>query len=402
MSRLTSCWEWAAFPTLDATGKGLFIMNILRMKYPLSFALGGTAALVAAIAWAQTSEDIHVIAQAIERDAYAAHREIELRSSVDGDFVAAGGRVTIDGEVAGDVIVAARNVEINSQVNDDLRVAGQHIHVTSPIAGHIVAAGQTVTIDEDVGEWAWLAGHTVEVSGNVGSDLKIRAEQITLNAEVTGDIEMIGGNLDLGPKTVVRGDLTWRSDNEANISPDAQVDGQIVQEAPPGVAEKLADADAYSLPINMIIAVILLFLLFSRPLRTSTESIATRPWRSLLLGALAFIVVPMPAVLLFYTHLSIGLGFTVLLIYFALLLLGMLTGLFAVSDITLRKFREQPVLWQSLAAIFVTVVLVRLLLQIPWFGFAFFVAIVMLGVGALCGNSWATFRKTRRNELRPS
>lgn len=387
---------------LDVNCKDQEAMTTSRINYTLSLVVGGLAASVAALAWAQDSDDLLVIEQPVGHDTYAAQREIEVRSTIGGDFVAAGRQVTVDGDVAGDIIVAAQVIEIRSQVNDDARLAAQHIHVMSPVSGHIVAAGQTVKIDREVGDWAWLAGNTVEVSGNVGGNLNIRAKKIAIDAEVAGDVELIGDELNLGPNTVVRGDLRWRSPNAASIDPDARIDGEFIEEPLPGLVEELSTGGKYSLPLNVIVAVIVLFLLFSRPLQASADRIATHPGRSLLLGFAVFLVTPLLAVLLFFTGVGLWLGFAVLFIYLLILLLGVLTGLFATSDMVLRRFRQQPAVWQSLAAIFVTVVAVGLLAKIPWLGFILVLAIWLIGVGALCWYSWVTLRNFGHNKPQPS
>ncbi len=372
-------------------------MATSRIIVMLSLALGVFAA-IAVVAWPQQSADVLLIEQPVDHDVYVVHREVNVRSTINGDLVAAGRRVMVGGDVTGDIIVAAQNIEIRSEVSDDLRAAGQHVRITAPVSGHVVAAGQTVTINQPVGDWAWLAGDTVEVLSDVGSHLKIRARKITIDAEVAGDVELIGDQLYLGPKAVVRGDLTWRSDNEADISPDAQIDGEFIKEPLPGLVEELSTGGTYSLPLNIIVAVMVLFLLFSRPLRASADRIATRPGTSLLLGLAVFFVTLLFAVLLLFTGIGVWLGLAVLFIFLVVLLLSVLTGLFATSDIALRRFRPQPAVWQSLAAILVTVVAVGLLAKVPWLGTISVMAIWLIGLGALCWNAWATLRSFGHHE----
>jgi hypothetical protein len=369
-----------------------------RINYKLPIAVGSVVAAVATLAWAQNSDDVLVIDQPVDTDIYAAHREVDVRAAVNGDLVAAGRRVKVEGAVTGDIIIAAQDIEIQSEVRDDVRVAGQHIRIAAPVSGHVVAAGQKITINQDIGGWAWLAGNTVEVLGDVGSNLRIRATNISLDAEVDGDVELIGDELDLGPNAVVRGDLRWRSPNEAKISPDAQIDGEIIEEPMPGLAEELSGGGKYSLPLNTIVAVMVLFLLFSQPLRMNVDRVVTKPLGSLSLGFAVLFSMPFLALLLLFSGVGVWLGLAVLFIYFVVLLLGYLTGLFAASDFMLRKVYQQPALWQTLAAIFVTVVAVGLLAKIPLLGTALVFAILLIGVGALSGNSWATVRNIEYTE----
>ena len=363
-------------------------MTRFRITLGLSIAL----AAVAAVAWAQQSDDVLLIAQPMDRDVYAAHRQVLVQANIDGDLVAAGKTITVEGDVTGDVLAAGQNITIRSNVRDDVRAAGQHIRIEGPVSGHIVAAGQTVTINQPVGDWASLRGNTVVVVGNVGSNLEVQARTITIDAEVTGNVQLSGEEFSLGPNAVVGGDLTWRSDNEANISSEARIDGRLIEERPPGFVDELSSAETYSLPLNTIIAVTVLFLLFAPALRASATRVATKPGWALLLGLGVFGGMPLLAILLFVTGIGTWLGFLVLLIYIVLLMLGVLTGLFAASDWLLRKFNDNPVRWQSVAAIFVTVVAVGLIASVPRVGFGLVVLILLVGVGALCWNAWMALR----------
>ncbi|MGI9271730.1 MAG: hypothetical protein ACR2QT_08150, partial [Woeseiaceae bacterium] len=340
------------------------------------------------------SEEILVIDQPVDQDVYAARREVNVQSSISGDLVAAAQRVTVDGVVDGDMILAAREIEIRSQGNDDLRLAGQHIQITSPVAGHVVAAGQTVTIRESVGDWAWLFGDTIDVQGDVGGELKVRANTITIDSEVDGDVELAGNDLQIGPNAIVHGNLTWRSENEADISPEAQIDGEFVQEPSPGLAEDVKSGRALSFTISVIVAVVLLFLLFPRPLHTCAERLAAHPGKSLALGFAVLVSIPVLALILIFSPLKAWIGLTVICIWLALLVLGVLTGLFALSHFALRRFQSNPTRWQALVAILVIVVAIGLLSYVPYLGAIAVMIIWLLGLGTLSWGGWVALRRS--------
>ncbi len=336
--------------------------------------------------------------QTVERDVYTANREVNVNARIDGDLVAAGQTVTVVGDVTGDIIVGAQTVDIQGAVLDDVRAAGQHIRVRSPVSGHIVAAGQTVTIDQPVGDWAWIAGNTVNVNADVSGELSVRANAIALNSLVQGDADFIGDSLQLGPDAVVRGDLRWRSSNEADISPDAQIDGEFIHEPMPEFAEEVARGGGVKFTLKIIVSVAVLFLLFPAPLRATSARIAGRPVVTLVLGVAILATLPVLAILLFVTGLGTWLGFAVLGIYPVALLLGVFAGLYALSDLALRGIRSDPPLWQALAAIAVTVSVVGLVSSVPWAGITVVMLIWLLGLGALGWNAWAALQSYRTGE----
>ena len=377
-------------------------MATRRVNFTLSLVIGGVVAAIAAIAWAQDSDDALVIDQPSDRDVYAAHREVNVQSTIDGDLVAAGRRVTVDGNVTGDIILVAQEVDIRSEVTDDLRAAGQFVRVVSPISGHMVAAGQTVTVSESVGDWAWLAGDTVEVLGDVGSDLRIRARKTTIDAEVDGNVQVIGDELHIGPDANVRGDLRWQSENEADISPEAIIGGEFIEEPEPGFEEGIDVGRALSFTLTVIVAVTVLFSLFPLPLRATADRIATRPFASLALGFAVMVAMPVLAIILVFSPLSAWFGLAVLGIYVVTLFLSVMTGLFTVSDLVLRRLRPKPAIWQSLAAIIVTVGAVGLLTYVPYLGVIVVLGIWLLGIGALSWGAWIALRNYGTDEIKQS
>ncbi len=375
-------------------------MHTRQRNIVLSTMLG--AVIATAVVWAQDSEKLLLIDMPVDQDLYAASREVSIKTAVNGDVVAAGQNVTVDGTVTGDVLVAARDIEISSDVGDDVRAAGQHIRITSPVTGHIVAAGQTVTISAPVGEWAWLAGKTVNVLADVGGELKVHAQEININARITGNAELIGENFSLGPKAVVLGDLTWRSTNDADIDPEARIEGEFIKESLPDYMEGSDSDSGLFFTLSLIVAVAVLFLLFSRPMRATAERIAAQPGLSLIIGFVVLVVTPVLAIILLVTGIGLWLALALLGSYLVVLLLGMLTGLFSLSDIALRRLRPNPATWQVLLAIFITVVAVGLLTYVPVLGSLVVLALWLLGVGALCRGSWMLIQYFRHDSLQPS
>ena len=351
------------------------------------------SAVAAASAWAQQSEVEQTFTQSIKGDVYAAEREVNVLAEVDGDLVAAGQSITVDGNVTGDIIAAAQHIEIRSEVGDDLRAAGQHVRVTSSVAGHMVAAAQSITISQSVGDSVWLVGDTVEVRGNIAGDLMVRARKITIDAQIDGNTVLTGEALHLGTKANLRGDLIWRGANEADVSPEAIVNGEFIKEPLPGLAEEAGIGGSLSFTVSVIFVVMALFLLFTRLMQASADRVAAQPIVSLIIGLSVMFGMPLLAVLLIFLPLNAWVGLALLALYLVVLLLSVMTGLFVVSDLALRRFSPQPPVWQALAAIFVTVVGVGLLSYVPFVGISAVFAIWLLGVGAFCWGTWMALHK---------
>ena len=374
-------------------------MTFTHNKLLTSVAASLLIAAVAGYAWSQQTDDVLRIEQPVSVDYYAANRTVEVLAAIDGDLVAAGQRVVVDGDVTGDVIAAAQDIEIRGAVRDDVRASGQRVHIAGPVTGHIVAAAQTITLDQDVGDWAWLAGQTVTIEGQVGGDLGIAAKTINIDAVVDGDLDATGEELHVGPNATIRGDIRWRSDNDAEISPDAQVDGEIIEEPLPDFADELDDSGGVVFTLGLIIAVSALFLLFSEPMQRSAERIVSRPGVSLILGFVILVSVPILALILLISGVGAWLGLTILGVYFPTLLIGVLTGLFTVGNLFIRRIRPDPSKWQMLAAVAIAVIAIGLLTNVPYVGGLVVFLTLLSGVGAISWITWQALQSDHDDAL---
>ena len=111
---------------------------------------------------------------------------------------------------------------------------------------------------------------------------------------------------------------------------------------------------------------------------------------------------PVLAILLVFSPLNAWLGLAVLGIYVVTLFLSVMTGLFAVSDLVLRRIRPRPAVWQALIAILVTVVAVGLLTYVPYLGVIVVLGIWLLGIGALSWGAWMALRNYGTDEIQQS
>ena len=115
-----------------------------------------------------------------------------------------------------------------------------------------------------------------------------------------------------------------------------------------------------------------------------------------------WVTMPVVAIILVFSPLSAWFGLAVLGIYVVTLFVSVMTGLFAVSDLALRRLRPSPAMWQSLAAIVVVVVAVGLLTKVPYLGALVVLAIWLLGFGAISWGAWLALRNSSSDQLQQS
>ena len=327
----------------------------------------------------------------IEHDFYAAGETVHIAGPVSGDVVIAGQRLTLDGPVSEDVIAAGEIVTINGNVGDDIRAAGRVVQINGDVADHIVAAGETVTLGPlaKVGSWAWLAGRKIEVLGQVGQQLKIGGEEVIIAGQIMGQVDIMAEHVRILDEALIQGSLRVQSPNPPEIAAGAIIRGDVTHlpmpEVEPAPVLQVVALVGLLFTVGLIITGIVYFLLFPHFSVSAARQIEQAPLVSLGLGFLVLLVGPLVILLLFTLGITILLGILLATAYFLMVVIGGLTGVIYLSDVTLRRLFNKAtpgkgLMVLSLIGAFIVLGLVQL---IPLLGSLAVFLLSVLGIGAL-------------------
>lgn len=380
-------------------------------------------------------------------DLYVFANEVVVDGTVRGDLVAFGSKITVNGTVEGDLIAAGRDVEIGGTVDDDSRIAGQTLLLrdSARIGDDLLAASYSLESEPDstVGGTLLYAGYQALLAGTVDEDLKGALNGLELSGEVGRDVNVevdgedggpppfvfasgaqgqmaaVASGLTLTDSARVGGDLTYESSTEAQISPAAQISGDVFHEERPVEEEPtrtIVDEILDNLRSFIALVLVGLLLLWLVPnwTRRLADRVQARPLPSLGWGVAGFVgfIALAIAILLATILLAVILG---------LLTLGGLIGLIILLGI-LAELALVLAFWIStgyLAQIIVSFLGGRLLLErvrpnwaagrvlpliiglilyvilraIPILGPLVGLVVVLLGLGALSHRIWVTLRR---------
>ena len=346
----------------------------------------GSSVLLTPLAAAQDVGETVVKRGLIKEDVYAAGENVTIDGEVLGDVVVAGGEVNINGKVSADVIAAGGQVQISADIGDDVRVAGGQLTVNASIGDDLIAAGGEVTVGPDttVKGRTWLAGGDIEVAGRLGRELKVAGASISISARVDGDVELMGDSIRVEAAADIRGDLVYRSDDEIYIDEKANITGSVVRK-PMLYDEEVSHGGGVVMSIlSIFVSVMLLAYLFPVFLGNSVESLRTRTGKSLLLGLVLLVMIPVAVVLLFVTAVGWLAGVVVLALYFVAIAIATLVGVRTVSEIGARLLKQDltGAWWRQALAVALTVLLVTLVGLIPVVGALLWFLLLIGGLGA--------------------
>ncbi|GJM05898.1 MAG: hypothetical protein DHS20C09_18940 [marine bacterium B5-7] len=338
----------------------------------------------------------------ISEDLYVAGGRVDVLAEViDGDVIAAGGRVAIDSQVTGDVIAAGGSVTVHNRVDDDVRLAGGEVIINAAVGDGAVAVGGIVLLapNATVGGKAMFSGGRVELAGQVRGDVRIGGGQVVISGQIDGDVELAGKSIVIKPGAVIRGNLTYRSPEAAEIDSQARIEGSISHiEIPlPGTAEIAGVIAAVGVLLWLSIALtgIVLFLLFPQTALSAARTAGTDLWMAMGLGLALFAAIPVLSIILLSTGVGWLLALLLMTVYSLLLLLGFLTGVLFLSETMmrcLRKGREVSKLGISLAFVLTSFVIMIVGL-IPLLGAL--LLLLLLGVGGVTLQLYRTVNKLK-------
>jgi len=339
--------------------------------------------------------------EVVDGDLYVAGSDIIINGTVNGDIFGAGRSLTINGIVNGGVSFAGQTLTVNGEIAHGARLAGQTINVSGNIGRDLMAAGAdaTVTSTAKIGSDLILAVGTSRIDGHISGNIAGSAGEVTITDGVGGNIELEADKMTIASTANIQGNLTYTSENEADIQGGAQIGGTTTHKIPE--AKELAKAAPFSgiggkliAFLMTMLAGIVIILVAPRRAAAVAASIRQKPWLSLGWGAIILCATPIAAIITFVTVVGvpvglIGLTLYGIAIYLSQIAIGLFIGYWIIGYF--GKVESRGVLVGALALGFAILTLLKL---IPYIGFPIWLATVLFGIGAM-----ALSEKTRRAKI---
>lgn len=313
-----------------------------------------------------------IVSGTVNGDVYAAGGDVVVDGTVNGDLLAAGGNITVAGIVSGNIRAAGGNLNINGTVDKNITVAGGMINISenAKVAGSIVAAGGSINLYSPIGKGATFAGGQVTVFNKVG-----------------GGITAAVGELSLGSKASINGDLVYVSDKELARADGSTVSGKIIHNLPPELPKETAQNvvrgisfgfTLFSLLTAFLVGSLLLYL-FPKFTQKVSDRIVKNTMSVFLTGILFLITVPFICLLLLFTVIGIPLSIILLVSYIFLLCFAHIFSAITLGKWTLEKLSFSSNSYMALAVGLIVLYILRLIPIVGWT--ISFVALVF-GLGA--------------------
>jgi cytoskeletal protein CcmA (bactofilin family) len=326
-----------------------------------------------------------------EADLYIWAGSLEIAGTLDGDIVAGFQEGSISGTVTQDLNGMCETMRITGVVGDDVRFACGTFYLDGHIGGDLIIAAKTILISETavIDGDAIIACATVTVDGAIGGRARIMTGFLDMNGTIAGNAEITtDGGMRLGPDAHIGGDLFYEGPSEIDI-PEGAVAGEvtfqkIIKEDVDFDFDFLGGAGVLFHFLGFIAALVagtIIVALTTDHARRTAEIIRTRPLKSLGIGFVTFICMPIVLLLLLVFILTIPLMFVVGFAYGIALYIAKFYFSIWLGNLILRRGGRTDV--SPIPSMLLGLTIVYLVTAIPVVGTLAGVIIIFFGLGAL-------------------
>lgn len=233
---------------------------------------------------------------------------------------------------------------------------------------------------------AYLVADNVSISGYVYRDLHSVSENFNLYGAIGRDASISSKNFNFiksedGNIGQIMGNLDYSAEKEISI-PEGVVSGEVKF----STIEKLDLKPNYIfLAVTSIIFVLLIWVLLKwlapKFVKNIDELITNNPAKTIGLGLLAFIAIPVVSVLLLITGFASAVGLLLLAIYVILICLSTSLATIAINNIIAKKVK-----FNAIILLIVTSLVIWAIKLIPFVGGLVGIVLVLIGLGIIIRN----------------
>jgi len=341
----------------------------------------------------------------LSEDEYSDLLEQSDQETHSGDYFQVGTSIDVNEIIDGNAFLIGTDVKISGQINGDLYVMASNsleIAKGSAIYGNVYAVSSNIKLEGIVYSlYAVAENFNCEYDGMAALDLKVIANNISFAGYIERHVYFAASDsLTFTKDACILGNLNYSANPEnVSIDEEARING-----------ETFASDFAISTPNTNVIAnitisfistltfllITLLALLLVKPNTISNASnyLTTNPLKALGIGILAFIVIPILAIIFFMIKTCSIIALVILAIYFILLALSTVIVTISLAKYLDSKIEKTHSENSILAYVLIVGVALWLLAKIPFLGGLITIITCILGLGTIVVSILPNKKKT--------
>jgi hypothetical protein len=385
----------------------LFRRSLRRFS---SHSLFLTALLLAALAWPQGAHAAEFVKrsrgnydlpadQTVKSDLYVTAASVRIAGTVEGDLFCFCSSLEIDGHVTGDVFAFSHVVRLTGTVDGSLRTFTGDMTIEGTVQRNVlsfVGSFETTPRSHVAGSATLFVGQ-MQLDGPLGRDLVAFVGGANLNAPIGGDVWLrqtqqddeghMGAYGERGPIRVssradVKGSFHYRGPFKPDISEQAHLAGEPQIDLKKSVPSYLRPMsywyNAMIWGMGFVMGLVLIAL--APGFMEESARQAARIGAPLGLGLVAFIVMPVAAILACLTVVGLGVGISLLILWLFFIFFAQVFTAIWIGEAILGSGGGA---WAMAGRLALGLFLIRLGALVPILGFWVRFLACVIGIGAI-------------------
>ena len=359
-----------------------------------------SSAVAPAIQLIATDDFILHAGQTMTNECWVTAKTVEVNGTVKDDFltVCLGGpilfgNVWLRGIFHNDIWALGNSVEFTGAAAEHTRLfATGKIILSGKVGISAVAAGKAVTLTTNsvIQGDALLVGQSVVVAGDIRGHLRVLANTATLHGHVDGNVRIAADDIVVMPGTKIGGDLVYTSPKDLFLDPGkVELDGQLVRteielfqvQAPQPTFSDIILSQAY-LYLGALVAGLPFVAIFPRFTGRAVRWVRQSAWKCTFVGFIAFCLIPLTSVFVFFTIIGIPLSLLLLLAYAIMIYLSKIIVALGLGGMALRRHGPQP-FSRVFVALSLGLIALYVVTALPWIGSIAMFVIWLTGLGGI-------------------
>jgi cytoskeletal protein CcmA (bactofilin family) len=297
--------------------------------------------------------------------------------------------VASDEMISGGLLAAGANVEILGNVKDGLKAFGANLVIPGNIQGELICFGANVTL-----------------SGKYQNKVKGAAANVILSGTFDDNVEVAAAKITVTSTAIIKGSLTYAA-AVLDQQEGAQITGRVIQKKVERKemerwGQKARRTLSWVWVLCWIISIPALLIVggltnyfFPREAEAIVGTLSKSPWKSLGMGLVFLVVVPVAIIISFITVVGIPAGIIAVLLYGIFLYISRIyVGLWIGRKVL--GYVKKPLATAFFWPLVVGVIIIALFGLIPIIGWFFRLFILLISLGAMAVVIWRSLQPKKQ------
>ena len=342
----------------------------------------------------------------ISGNVYALTNEFVLEpgSQIDGDLYVCANKVSLgqNAKISGNVFVITNNLYVNSEISKDLYATakGFNMDYYCFINRDLHLSSENANINGYVFRNTIIDATTLTVNDNFINQKNFTvtdADKVVFSGEIKGNADINAKYINLKNKDAekdltckIAGNLKYSSDKEIDIPENTVIGDLSYSKYMNTISNKTVWKTLWNYLLDLItvfVTTYIVYLIISKFMKNYLNKISSFTAIDLLIylgiGLALLILIPIIVFLLILSNIGIILGFTLLLIYIALILIARPVFVIAITELSKNKLKYK--LNTPLYILIISAIL-AMIYRVPFLGFIVSILINFIGFGMIIKN----------------